>query len=204
MKNDKRALEGTESSVERATGHFTLSSLSILAALFAVLLGLAGSPTARADTVTNFAVTGSMSNGVATILIEPGIPIISPGMPSNITFSQITGEGTAIDVVLSNGDTFSFSGTPNFSVSPFASAWQLGLGGDILLFANDQAQSSPFIINSNGIVGVFVELIPSQGGANYTGFANFTPTGVPEPTTWYLLGTGLLSLAGMARRKRFA
>lgn len=50
-------------------------------------------------------------------------------------------------------------------------------------------------------LGLHLCVLGNAGGCATTGFATTTPTPVPEGSTLTLLGTGLLSLAGVVRRR---
>ena len=84
--------------------------------------------------------------------------------------------------------------------SGFASAWQLGLGDLVAMEGQSTAQVYSFAPTTARYVRI---VILSNHGSSITGFseAAFELTEVPLPASAWAFASGLLGLAGMARRR---
>ena len=203
---------------------------TVIAALAVLALSLMCVPAAHADSMSFSLTSNNLGLGgpVGTVLISdtatdqvtvtitmnagfslklPGGDIAFNG-PSGLTAGSASGvQGTA-----------SMIGFTGLSFQQFFTDKNISQFGNFSFdFANVKgapkgvvsADTLTFVLSASGLkanqfTGVAIHFCTASGGGcgPMTGFAsNGTPTPVPEPGTLSLLGTGLIGLAGFARKK---
>jgi hypothetical protein len=203
---------------------------TVIAALAVLALSLMWAPAAHADSISFGLTSNNLGLGanVGTVLISdtgtdqvtvtitmnagfslklPGGDIAFNG-PSGLTAGSVSG-------VQGSANMFGFTG---LSFQQFFTDKNISQFGNFSFdFANVKgapkgvvsADTLTFVLSASGLkasqfTGVAIHFCTASGGGcgPQTGFAsNGTPSPVPEPGTLSLLGTGLIGLAGFARKK---
>ena len=127
------------------------------------------------------------------------VTISSPGFSfSSIQFNpqELSSAGILmVSVLMTNGQTFTCPGSPTCPISTYGGNGQNFLG----VFAQNGEKISSVTISSTAGPGTGFSSLDQVRFSNVPG--EFTPTPIPEPGSLWLLGAGVIGLAGMARRK---
>jgi hypothetical protein len=175
------------------------------ALVFSALLA-ASSFAAHADTYTFGISTGSTSTTPGSSFTVNGTLTGTPysTSPAAITLTDITGSGQGYTFtgVVPLGTESGLSYDNLLFTDP--SATHVDSKGALLYLSSVAGTSLAHVYDNNGY---HVDVFDPHDPADLTPFAIdtfvITPTAVPEPSTWMLLGTGVLALAGLGKRKLF-
>lgn len=187
--------------------------ISLLALI--VLGALATAPAASADsfslTNNNLGLSGvlgtvtttqSGSNVTVTIQMAPGYAVLINGgaLGFNTTGGLVLTAGSISDFSLS-GMTASLKNNSTVGSFTFDYLYKIaGSGGQQIPTSLTFTIANANVSQITGL-GLHICVLGNAGGCATTGFATTSPTPVPEPGTLTLLGTSLLSLVGVMRRR---
>ncbi len=175
--------------------HFrNAASLKICLATFCAAFVLLQAPQAHADSVTyDLTLTpnsGSLYGGTGVLTLAT-----APSANGLTTYTEATGlQGLTFTL---DNQTFTLAGSTGTPLAEF-------LNGSIydITFA-DQIGSNPyrFDLQTSGVYAFYYDNELSESSGTFTAAAAPNASPVPEPSTLALFGTGVLGLAGAARRK---
>src|SRR5215471_7161778 len=158
----------------------------IFAAVAVLFLSLTGAQSMFADTFDfSFSGAGISANGMFTATLVSG---------NEFVVTSISGMQNGLFMTLKPPSSFAGNNNDIFSSSPF-----LTLGGLAFVLSNGATIYNVYFNTGTASYFECNSTAPCPDGAGTA--ITFSLSAVPEPGTLMLLGSGMLALAGMARRK---
>jgi hypothetical protein len=204
-----------------------ITTLKIAASILFIAAALAMTPMASANSITyklsanNLGISGSI--GTVT-LTDTGLNQVTVSITMNAGYSVKLNGG---DIAFNGPSGLTLAGVSNFTADAnsgldfknLKTSQNVSMFGSFAFdFTNVQGQPKGVVsadtvtfvltgtnLTASEFTGVAIHFCTASGSncGPYTGFANGTPgtSTVPEPGTLGLLGTGLISLGGLVRRR---
>jgi hypothetical protein len=203
-----------------------LTNLKIAASVLFLAVALAMAPMASANSITlalssnNLGISGSV--GTVTVT-DTGLNQVTISITMNAGYSlKLNGGDIAFNgpagLTLASVSGFSADGNSGLDFQHIKTSQNISMFGTFAFdFTNVQGQphgvvsanTATFVLTGSGLsasqfTGVAIHFCTASGSncGPLTGFANGTPEStVPEPGTLSMLGTGLVGLGGLVRRR---
>jgi hypothetical protein len=135
------------------------------------------SSTEAGGTISNWLITPQFSTSTNVLISFWTKAAFLDGFSDSLAFGVSNGSSSLADFVLNSSFTVPVDGWTQYSMT-------IGPKGD--------GSMARFAIQYNGLADM----------ANYVGVDTLAINSVPEPTSWLMLGTGLLALASLRRRQQ--